>query len=41
VIGARCSTVFCAVINPRARTARYSSAGHPAHCSTARRQARR
>jgi PAS domain S-box-containing protein len=29
VIGARCSTVFCAVINPRARTLRYSSAGHP------------
>jgi serine phosphatase RsbU (regulator of sigma subunit) len=29
VIGARCSTVFCAVINPHARTLCYSSAGHP------------
>jgi serine phosphatase RsbU (regulator of sigma subunit) len=28
-IGARCSTVFCAVVDPRARTLRYSSAGHP------------
>jgi PAS domain S-box-containing protein len=29
VIGARCSTVFCAVIDPHARLLRYSSAGHP------------
>ncbi|MDI5964723.1 SpoIIE family protein phosphatase [Streptantibioticus silvisoli] len=27
--GAFCSTVFCAVIDPAARTVRYSSAGHP------------
>ncbi|MGH3897194.1 MAG: SpoIIE family protein phosphatase [Pseudonocardiaceae bacterium] len=29
VAGARCSTAFCAVLNPRARILRYSSAGHP------------
>jgi PAS domain S-box-containing protein len=29
VSGARCSTAFCAVIDPRARILRYSSAGHP------------
>ncbi|MDQ2791983.1 MAG: SpoIIE family protein phosphatase [Actinomycetota bacterium] len=29
VIGARSSTVFCAVVDPRAHTLRYSSAGHP------------
>ncbi len=27
--GADCTTVFCAVIDPRASTVRYSSAGHP------------
>ncbi|MGH3784820.1 MAG: SpoIIE family protein phosphatase [Pseudonocardiaceae bacterium] len=29
VIGAHCSTVFCAVVDPRAHTLRYCSAGHP------------
>jgi serine phosphatase RsbU (regulator of sigma subunit) len=29
VTGACCSTAFCAVLDPRARTLRYSSAGHP------------
>ncbi|MGH3786710.1 MAG: SpoIIE family protein phosphatase [Pseudonocardiaceae bacterium] len=29
VNGARCSTVFCAVVDPSARMLRYSSAGHP------------
>ncbi len=29
VTGARCSTAFCAVVDPRARILRYSSAGHP------------
>jgi serine phosphatase RsbU (regulator of sigma subunit) len=29
VTGARCSTAFCAVLDPPARTLRYSSAGHP------------